>query len=317
MKRLIIFLFMALAASLAQAQGEKINKIIVGFPPGQATDQVARLLAQELSSELKESFIVENRPGQGGSVALATLARSKPDGSTMVLAALASLVVNPHLYKNVGYATLGDFEPIALVADLPMLLVVNPKVPVHSYEELVSYAKNHPGELNYASSGNGTLSHLGMEELKRNTGMKIAHIPYSGSARSIADVVGGGVQVAIDTVAVTQAQIRAGKLRLLATTYSERLPAFPDTPTIAELGVSGFKLSAWLGLIAPKGTPPDRLAQLNKAVLKVVQSEAVRRQYATLGAVPRTMPTSIFRKFVAAEYERWGSGVRQAALTVD
>lgn len=317
MKRLIIFLCMAMAASLAHAQGEKINKIIVGFPPGQATDQVARLLAQELSSELNESFIVENRPGQGGSVALATLARSKPDGSTMVLAALASLVVNPHLYKNVGYATLADFEPIALVADLPMLLVVNPKVPAHSYGELVAYAKNHPGELNYASSGNGTLSHLGMEELKRNTAMKIAHIPYSGSARSIADVVGGGVQVAIDTVAVTQAQIRARKLRLLATTYSERLPAFPDAPTLAELGVNGFKLSAWLGLIAPKGTSPDRVAKLNQAVLKVVQSEAVQRQYATLGAVPRTMPTAAFRQFVATEYARWGSGVRQAALTVD
>ncbi|ETF04023.1 MFS transporter [Advenella kashmirensis W13003] len=290
---------------------------MVGFPPGQATDQVARLLAQELSQELKENFIVENRPGQGGSVALATLARSEPDGNTMVLAALASLVVNPHLYKNVGYATLSDFEPVALVADLPMLLVVNPKLPVQSYKELVTYAKEHPGQLNYASSGNGTLSHLGMEELKRNTGMQIAHIPYSGSARSVADVVGGGVQMVIDTVAVTQTQIRAGKLRLLATTYSERLPAFPDTPTIAEQGVKDFRLSAWLGLMMPQGTPPDRVARINKAAMKAIQSESVRNKYAALGAVPRTMPTQAFRQFIAAEYERWGNGVRQAALTVD
>jgi len=317
MKQLIFFLLMAMSTVLAHAQSDKVNKIIVGFPPGQATDQVARLLAQELSQELKENFIVENRPGQGGSVALATLARSEPDGNTMVLAALASLVVNPHLYKNVGYATLSDFEPVALVADLPMLLVVNPKLPVQSYSELVSYAKKHPGQLNYASSGNGTLSHLGMEELKRNTGMQIAHIPYSGSARSVADVVGGGVQMVIDTVAVTQTQIRAGKLRLLATTYSERLPAFPDTPTIAELGVKDFRLSAWLGLMMPKGTPPDRVARINKAAMKAIQSEAVRSKYAALGAVPRTMPTQAFRQFIAAEYERWGNGVRQAALTVD
>jgi len=317
MKKLIFFLVMAMATSLAQAQSERVNKIIVGFPPGQATDQVARLLAQELSRELQENFIVENRPGQGGSVALAALKRSESDGRTMALAALASLVVNPHLYKNVGYATLSDFEPVALVADLPMLLVVNPKVPAHSYQELVNYVKDHPGELNYASSGNGTLSHLGMEELKRNTGMEIAHIPYSGSARSIADVVGGGVQAAIDTVAVTQTQIRSGNLRLLATTYSERLPAFPDVPTIAELGVKDFRLSAWLGLMMPKGVPPDRVARLNKAAMKVIQSEVVRSKYAALGAVPRTMPTPEFRRFMAAEYERWGNGVSQAALKVD
>jgi len=317
MKQLIFFLLMAITTTLAHAQSDKVNKIIVGFPPGQATDQVARLLAQALSQELKENFIVENRPGQGGSVALATLARSESDGNTMVLAALASLVVNPHLYKNVGYATLSDFEPVALVADLPMLLVVNPKLPVQSYSELVSYTKQHPGQLNYASSGNGTLSHLGMEELKRNTGMQITHIPYSGSARSVADVVGGGVQMVIDTVAVTQTQIRAGKLRLLATTYSERLPAFPDTPTIAEQGVKDFRLSAWLGLMMPKGTPPDRVARINKAAMKAIQSEAVRSKYAALGAVPRTMPTKEFRQFIAAEYERWGNGVRQAALTVD
>ncbi len=317
MKRMVLSLLMTMAVSCAYAQGDKVNKIIVGFPPGQATDQVARLLAQQLSQELKENFIVENRPGQGGSVALASLARSEPDGNTMVLAALASLVVNPHLYKNVGYATLSDFELVSLVADLPMLLVVNPDVPVQSYSELVSYAKAHPGKLNYASSGNGTLSHLGMEELKRHTGTQIAHIPYSGSARSMMDVVGGGVQVAIDTVAATQSQIRGGKLRLLATTYSERLPAFPDTPTVAELGVKDFRLSAWLGLIMPKGTPPERVAALNAAALKVVQSAEVQSKYAALGAVPRTMPTPEFRAFVESEYKRWGDGVQQAALKVD
>jgi len=317
MKRMMLSLLMAMAVSCAYAQGDKVNKIIVGFPPGQATDQVARLLAQQLSRELNENFIVENRPGQGGSVALAALARSEPDGNTMVLAALASLVVNPHLYKNVGYATLSDFELVSLVADLPMLLVVNPEVPVQSYSELVSYAKAHPGKLNYASSGNGTLSHLGMEELKRHTGTQIAHIPYSGSARSMMDVVGGGVQVAIDTVAATQSQIRGGKLRLLATTYSERLPAFPDTPTVAELGVKDFRLSAWLGIIIPKGTPPARVAELNAAALKVVQSPEVQSKYAALGAVPRTMSTPQFRAFVEAEYKRWGEGVRQAALKVD
>lgn len=317
MKRTILTLCLAMASSLAIAQTEKVNRIVVGFPPGQATDQVARMLAQELSSELQETFIVENRPGQGGSAALASLARTEADGSTMVLAALASLVVNPHVYKNVSYSTLNDFDFVSLVADLPMLLVVNPKVPVHTYQELVTYAQSNPGTLNYASSGNGTLSHLGMEELKRRTGMDITHIPYSGSARSMTDLVGGGVQAAIDTVAVTQSHIRADKLRLLATTYSERLPAFPDTPTLAELGVENFRLAAWLGLVMPKGTSPERVAQLNNAALKVIQSDGVKAKYAALGAVPRTMPTEEFRAFVESEYQRWGEGARQAALTVD
>ena len=317
MKRIIFFLLMTVMTAVVHAQSDKVSKIIVGFPPGQATDQVARLLAQQLSVELGENFIVENRPGQGGSVALASLARSEPDGNTMVLAALASMVVNPHLYNNVGYKTLEDFELVSLVADLPMLLVVNPGVPAETYQEFVSYVQAHPGELNYASSGNGTLSHLGMEELKLHTGMQLAHIPYSGSARSMMDVVGGGVQAAIDTVAATQTQIRSGKLRLLATTYSERVPAFPDAPTLAELGVKDFRLSAWLGLVMPKGTPPERVAAVNAAALKVVQSLEVKSKYAALGAVSRTMPTQEFRQFVEQEYDRWGEGVRRAKLKVD
>jgi len=318
MRKSLLSLFLMLTTSLAMAQGGKINKIIVGFPPGQATDHVARLLAQQLSSELGENFIVENKPGQGGSLGLAALARAEPDGHTMMLSALASAVVNPHLYKEIGYSTLKDFEPVAMASDLPLLLVINSAVPAQNLSEFIAYAKANPGKLNYGSSGNGTLSHLGMEEIKRTTGVFITHIPYAGSARSTMDLVSGGVQVLLDTVAVTQPHIRSGKVRLLATSYSERLPAFPDTPTIAEqLKIKDFRLSAWLGFFVPKGTPPERIARLSAAIVKVVQLPVVREKYDSLGALPRTMPTPQFRDFVKAEYERWGATIRQANLKVD
>lgn len=317
MKRLLLSLMLAMSVGAVHAQSEKTNKIIVGFPPGQATDQVARMLANEMSNIMGESFIVENKPGQGGSIALAGLARTEPAGDTMVLAALASMVVNPHLYKNVGYKTLEDFDLVAMVADLPLLMVVNPDVPAKTYKEFIAYAKANPGKLNHPSSGNGTLSHLGMEELKRAAGLDIVHIPYAGSARAMTDLVGGGVQVALDTVPVTQTHIRAGKLRLLATTYNERLEAFPDTPTIAELGMPGFRLSAWLGLVMPKGTPPERVKQISDAAIQAVQRPAVQEKYKALSVIPRTMPTAEFRPFVEAEYKRWGENVKAAKLTVD
>lgn len=300
----------------AQAQ-DKVTRIVVGFPPGQATDFVARLVAERLGPLLNETVIVENRPGQGGSGALAALAKSPPDGSTVVLSALAALVSNPHLYKNVGYDTLKDFAPVALAADLPLLLVAHPALPVNNVAELVAYARANPDKLTHPSSGNGTLSHLGMEDLKRRAGIRILHVPYQGSPRAMTDLIGGVVNVAMDTVAVTQPFIQSGKMRLLASTYSQRLAAFPDTPTVAEQGYPGFTLSAWLGFVAPAGTPRERVERLSAAVAKIVQSPEIGQKFATLGALPRSAGPEEFRTFMQAEYARWGTIVKAVGAKVD
>lgn len=303
-------------AVFAHAQ-DKVTRVVVGFPPGQATDFVARLVAERLGPALNETVIVENRPGQGGSGALAALAKSPPDGSTLVLAPLASLVANPHLYKNIGYDTLKDLAPVALAADLPMLLVSNPSLPARNVAELIAYAKANPDRLTHPSSGNGTLSHLGMEDLKRRAGIRILHVPYQGSPRAMTDLIAGVVNVAIDTVAVTQPFIQAGKMRLLASAYSQRIAAFPDTPTIAEQGFPGFSLSAWLGFVVPAGTPKERIERLSAAVAKIVQSPEIGQKFATLGALPRTANPEEFRSFMAGEYTRWGAIVKAVGAKVD
>ena len=316
LKRLAGLAILAFACA-AQAQTGKTTRLVVGFPPGQATDLVARLLAERLGPMLGENVIVENRPGQGGSGALAALAKSPADGTQLVLAPLASMVVNPHLYKNVGYDTLKDFDPVALVADLPLLMVSHPSVPAKNLPELIAYAKANPDKLTHPSAGNGTLSHLGFEDLKRRAGITILHVPYQGSPRAMADLIGGSVQVALDTVVVTQPHIQSGKMRLLATAYGQRVPAFPDTPTIAEQGFPGFSLSAWLGINVPAGTPKARIAQLEKALLAIVKAPEVSEKYVTLGAIPRTLGTDEFRAHVAAENQRWAGVVKASGAKVD
>lgn len=316
-KSLVIGAAALAAGSFARAQSGRVLKLVVGFPPGQATDMVARVLAEQLGPMIGANVIVENKPGQGGSVALASVARSAPDGNTLMLTALASMVANPHLYKSVGYDTLKDIEPVALVADLPMVLVVNPNLPVQSVRELVAYAKANPEKLSHPSSGNGTLSHLGMEDLKRRAGIRILHVPYQGSPKAMADLVSGNVQVAMDTVAVTRPFVQSGKLRALAVTYGSRLPGFADTPTIAEEGFDRFAISAWLGVVGPTGMPREQVEQISAALAKIVDSPNVAERYATLGAMRRFMSPAEFRPFIASEYSRWGGIVKAVGATVD
>ena len=214
MKHIVVTALALLVAVLAPARAAEVSRIVVGFPPGQATDIIARLIAERIGPILGETFIVENRPGQGGSIALASLAKSQPDGRTLVLAPLASMVANPHLYKSVGYDTLKDFAPVALICDLPLLLVVNPSLPVKTVPELIDYAKAHPDKFVYASSGNGTLSHLGMEDFKRRAGITMLHVPYRGSAPAMTDLMAGVVNTAMDTVAVTQPFIQLSLIHI-------------------------------------------------------------------------------------------------------
>jgi tripartite-type tricarboxylate transporter receptor subunit TctC len=307
----------ALVLSLTGAQGAELTRILVGFPPGQATDMVARLIGERLGAALGENVIVENRPGQGGSSALGTLLQSPADGHTMVLAPLASLVVNPHMYKAVSYNTLKDFAPVALVADLPLLLVVNPSLPVKTVPELIAYAKANPDKLTHPSSGNGTLSHLGMEVFKQRAGITILHAPYRGSVPAMVDLMGGIVNVAMDTVPVTEPFIRDGKMRLIASAYGKRVAAFPDTPTVAEQGFPEVDFSAWLGVVVPAATPKERVDRLGSAIKTIVQSPEIVERFAGLGAIPRDLGPAEFGAFLAREDARWGEIVKSSGVTIE
>ena len=316
MRRLAIAL-LALVIMLPGAQAAELTKILVGFPPGQATDFIARLLADRLSPMLNETVIVDNRPGQGGSIALAALAQSPADGRTMVLAPLASLVVNPHLYRTVGYDIRKNLAPVALVTDLPMLLVVNPSLPITSVPELIAYAKANPDKLSNPSSGNGTLSHLGMEVFKQDAGITIQHVPYRGSVPAMTDLMSGIVSVAMDTVAVTEPFIRAGKLRLIASAYGKRVPSFPDTPTVAEQGFPNVDFAAWLGIVVAKGTPQARIDQLGEAIGKIVQTQDMEEKFKKLGTIPHSLGPHDFAAFLDKEDARWSGIVKGAGVTVE
>jgi tripartite-type tricarboxylate transporter receptor subunit TctC len=316
MKRLIAAAALLLLG-FTSARAAEISKIVVGFPAGQATDIVARLIAERIGPILGETFIVENRPGQGGSIALSQLAKTAPDGRTLVLAPLASMVANPHLYKSVGYDTLKDFAPVTLVGDLPILFVVNPSLPVKNVAELIAYAKANPDKINYSSSGNGTLSHLGMEDFKRRAGISLMHVPYRGSPQAMTDLVAGMVSVGMDTVTVTQPFVQAGSLRAIASAYSQRIASLPDVPTLAEQGFPGFGIAAWIGFVAPAGTPKERIDALNAAVSKVVQTEEIAEKFATLGVIQHLMGPAEFAEFIKSENTRWSEVVKAAGVRVD
>jgi tripartite-type tricarboxylate transporter receptor subunit TctC len=307
----------AIFLTMANVHGAEITRILVGFPPGQATDLVARLLGDRLSVALGETVIVENRPGQGGSIALVSLSQSPPDGRTMVLAPLASLVVNPHMYKTLGYDTIKDLAPVALVADLPLLLVVNPSLPVKTVAELIAYAKAHPDKLSNCSSGNGTLSHLGMEVFKQEAGVSILHVPYRGSVPAMVDLMGGIVNVAMDTVAVTEPFIRDGKMRLIASAYSKRVASFPDTPTLVESGFPDIHLSAWLGIVVAAGTPQARVDRLGAAFNTIVKSPEIVQKFAGLGALPRDKGPQAFGEFLKSEDARWSTVVKASGVRIE
>lgn len=318
MRNAILGLLAALAIAPAGALGQgRTTRILVGFPPGQATDIVARLVAERLTTALGHPVIVENKPGQGGSVVLGQLAKAPADGSVLTLSALAGYLVNPWLYANVQYDTLKDFDPVCMVADLPMVLAVNPSVPAKSLRDLIDYAKANPGKLMQSSSGSGTLSHLLMEDFKHRAGIRMVHVPYQGSPRAMVDLIAGNVQVGLDTVTVIQPYVKSGKLRLVAAGTSKRLAAFPDLPTIAESGFPGFEAVAWVALAAPAGTPKEIRERIAAETTKAIRSPDFAEKLAALGAVARPTTPDEFGAFLRAEAPRWKEIVAKSGAKAD
>jgi tripartite-type tricarboxylate transporter receptor subunit TctC len=303
---------LAVAPGAFAQPGKRTVRIIVGFPAGQATDTVARLWVERMGSRSQDAYIVDNRPGQGGSIALGQLARSAPDGTTMMLAHMSALCTNPHAYRSVPYDTLKDFDCAGLVADLPFVLVCNPSLPVSNVQELIRYAQANPGKLTNASSGNGTVSHLAMEEVKRIGKMEITHVPYRGSSLGLTDVIAGTVQVALETATSTIPHIRDGRLKALASGTQKRLASLPDLPTLSEQGIPGVTAVTWLMALYPKGTARETLKETFDTINVTMRGPEIEQRLLTIGAVPRySASLEEAQNFMREEFVRWGEIVRR------
>ncbi len=292
-------------------------RIVVPFPPGGATDILARDVAQKLTESWGQQVIVDNRPGAGGNIGSELVAKSAPDGYTLEMGTVGTHAINASLYAKMPYDHIKDFVPVILVAGVPNVLVVNPSVPANSVQELIAYAKANPGKLNFASSGSGTSIHLSGELFKVMAGVQMTHIPYKGSAPAVQDLIGGQVQLMFDNLPPSLPQIKAGKLRALAVTSATRAPALPDTPTIAEAGLPGFEASSWFGLLAPAGTPPAIVAKLNGEIAKWLATPEAKEKLAKQGANAVGGTSEDFAKHIAAETAKWAKVVKDSGAKVD
>jgi tripartite-type tricarboxylate transporter receptor subunit TctC len=325
MKDLIRAAFAAFAALLAiagQADAaplqfpERPVKIVVPFPAGGTTDILARQVAAALQQRWHQAIIVDNRPGASGTIASDQLARTAPDGYTLMITATHH-VINPGLYKSLKYDTRTAFTPLAEIASVPNVLVANPSFPAKNFQEFLTYVKAHPGTVNFGSSGTGGANHLSGELLKSMAHIDIVHIPYKGAAPALNDLLGGTISIMFDSVPGVLPNIKAGKLRPLAVTSLKRSSALPDVPTIDESGVKGFEATAWFGLYGPGHMAPELQQAISSAVLEVLRSQAIRDQFAQQGVEPGAMSQPQFASFVDAEITKWSKVTAAAKVTID
>ncbi len=312
-------LLLAGLASAAFAQDKYPSKIVTLIVPqavGGANDTIARIVAQKLNEQTGQQFIVENRPGAGGNLGTAQAARAKPDGYTLLLTVNSAHVINPSLYKNAGFDPLKDFEPITPVANAGYVLVANNTFPAKNVSELIAAAKKEPGKITIASAGNGTLNHLIGEMLQKATGTELTHIPYKGASAAVTDLVGGQVQVSVQSLPSSMAFIKSGKLKVLGVVNEARVAALPDVPTIGET-IQGFGSTPWYGLFAPAGTPKAIVNQLQAEVAKALESPEVRSKLAAVGCEPFTSTPEKFAVLIKDDLPRWAKIVRESGATVD
>ena len=313
MQRRSLLIALALAAgglpgaAFAQADPwpSRPVKVIVGYPPGGATDVAARLLAAELSKSLGQQVVIENKPGAGGMVAGSYVARADPDGYTLLMGASAEVTIAPVTVKSMPFDPLKDLTPITLVGQVPFFMVINPGLPVATLAEFIAYAKANPGKLNYSSFGNNTSNHFAGEFFKSLAGVNTIHVPYKGSGPSISDLISGQVQYSFDSPPAVVEQVRGGKLRALAISGSVRLASLPDVPTFTEAGLPGFSGGTWFGLLAPAATPAPLIAKINAAVVNVLRSPQVRLAFADRSILVGGDSPAEFGQFIHAEINKW------------
>jgi len=316
MRAILAVLLCWSSLALAEYPTKPIH-LIVPFPPGGGNDTVARAIAQQISPELGQPVVIDNRPGAGGSVGAELAAKAPPDGYTLFLAGVGSHVVNPNLHKKLGYDPLKDFAPITLIASAPSVLVVNPKVPAQNIAEFTAYARAHPGVLNYASNGNGSAAQLAAAMYESMAGVKMVHVPYKGIAPAMTDLMGGEVQLMFGTVVALVPHIQAGKLRALAVTGKKRSALLPEIPTLRESGLPEYEAGSWYGIEAPAGTPRAIIDQLNAVMVKALKQPEVARRLALDGAEVIGSTPEEFGAHIKAELERVGKVVRAAGIQIE
>lgn len=296
----------------------KTITLVVTAAPGGVTDILARLLGQRLSKTWGQPVVVENRPGASNQIGAEYVAKSAPDGYTMLVTAEATFVVNPWLYSKLSYDPVKDFTPIAGLVSISQSLVVNPSLPVENLQELIALAKRQPGELNYGTFGVGSTGHLNMEMLQHMAGVKLAAVHYKGATPALTDVIGGHIQMMFISTSSAIEPWKAGKLKLLAVGSNKRLARFPEVPTVAESGIPGFEAVSWFGLFAPGGTPPDVVERVNAEVQHMLDDDEVREKFLAPNIFePMAGSPEQFSAFIKAEAKKWGQVVRDAKVKLD
>lgn len=309
---------LALVASVAGAQDfpNRPIHIVVPFAPGGGTDVLTRILAQQVSDELKQQVVVDNKPGAGGALGAGIVAKAPADGYTLYVASSATAMM-PSLYKNLGFDPIADFVPVSLIGTSPFILIASKNLPAKTLPEMIALAKAKPGTLSYGSAGTGSVNHVTMELFKVMAGVDILHVPYKGSSAALADVIGGQVSMMMDTVISATQQIKSNTVQALASTSAERSPLSPDLPTISELGPKGYEATVWYGLVAPKGTPDAVVQKLNAQFNKALATAALRQRFATLGAEPVISSTADFGRLIVNEEKKWTSVIRGANIRAE
>jgi tripartite-type tricarboxylate transporter receptor subunit TctC len=315
--RLLALLLICGLASAQDYPGKPV-RMVVGFPPGGGTDVVARILQPRLSELLGQPIVIDNRPGATGTVAAGQVAKSAPDGYTIMMGHVSVNAIAPSLFANLPYDVNRDFAPIALAAAVPHLVVVHPSVPATTLKELVAYLKAQPGKLTFPSAGNGSMPHLAGEVFQSLAGVKLVHVPYKGTGQSMQDLLGGQHLVAFDTMPASAPHVRSGKLRAVAVSTARRVPSFPEVPTAEEAGVPGYVVITWYGVFAPAGTAPAIVKRLHAEMVKAMQTPDVRAKLEGIGAdgtVSRSPEE--FAALVRADTARYAKIVKDIGLRID
>lgn len=290
---------------------------VVPYAAGGTTDLLARIIAKNLSTRLPGNYIVENRVGAGGNIAASYVARAKPNGLTLLMSSVGQFAINPLIFSEPGYDSTKDFVPIIAVADVPNILITLPKTDIYTIKDLLGRAKQKPGILTFASSGNGSSNHLAGVMFTKLGGVDMLHVPYKGSAPGLQALYSGDVDVMFDNLSSALPHIKSGKLRAIAVTSSARVPQLPSVPTIAESGLHEYAASAWFGLVAPRGTPNSIVATLNQVINSILEDASVKQQLVDMGVTPLGGSLTDFAKLIATDTTRWAPVVKSANLTVN
>ena len=320
MKKILASLVLFLLAGWAGAQGawpSRPVRIVVPFPAGQTTDVIARLLAQQFTESVGQSFFVDNRAGAAAIIGTEQVKNAPADGYTLLMASSGPLAINPSLYSKLPYDTLRDFQPIGMLAAVPQFLVVNRDFPPNNLKELIAYVRQNPGKTNYGSGGSGLTNHLTMELLKSSAGLQITHVPYKGAAAAITGLIGGEIDMMFESGPAVIPHVKSGKLKVIAVGTKARSVVLPEVPTVAEAGVPGFAAVAWAAFLAPAGTPRSIVQKMNGELNAVLSKPAIREKLISLGAEPVEASPEQTSAFLKSEIEIWGGAVKASGARAD